>query len=45
MVQYVGSAPLEGQTSDRYFYALRRDDDGQLFVAKLILQVLQIIYK
>jgi hypothetical protein len=35
MVQYVGSAPLAGQTSDRYFYALRRDDDGQLFVAKV----------
>ena len=34
MVQYVGSHP-EGQTSDRYFRALRRDDDGQLFVAKV----------
>lgn len=35
MVQYVGQAPLAGQTGDRYFYALRRDDDGALFVAKV----------
>lgn len=35
MVQYVGQAPLAGQTGDRYFYAIRRDDDGALFVAKV----------
>ena len=32
---YVGSAPLAGDTGERYFYALRRDDDGQLFIAKV----------
>ena len=32
---YVGQAPLEGDTGERYFYALRRDDDGQLFIAKV----------
>tara|TARA_B100000676_G_C18029879_1_gene817979 strand:+ start:1346 stop:1747 length:402 start_codon:yes stop_codon:yes gene_type:complete len=32
---FVGQAPLEGDTSERYFYALRRDDDGQLFIAKV----------
>ena len=32
---YVGSAPLAGDTGERYFYALRRDDDGQLFIQKV----------
>ena len=32
---YVGQAPLEGDSGERYFYALRRDDDGQLFIQKV----------
>ncbi|SUZ97313.1 uncharacterized protein METZ01_LOCUS50167 [marine metagenome] len=34
-MSYVGSEPLQRQTGERYFYALRRDDDGQLFIAKV----------
>ena len=32
---YVGQAPLQGDTDERYFYALRRDDDGQMFIQKV----------
>ena len=32
---YVGDQPLSRQTGERYFYALRRDDDGQLFISKV----------
>ena len=32
---YVGQAPLAGDSGERYFYALRRDDDGQLFISKV----------
>ncbi len=32
---YVGDSPLARQTGERYFYALRRDDDGQIFIAKV----------
>ena len=34
-MSYVGSEPLQRQTGERYFYALRRDDDGQMFIAKV----------
>ena len=32
---YVGDSPLSRQTGERYFYAMRRDDDGQLFISKI----------
>ena len=32
---YVGQAPLAGDSGERYFYALRRDDDGQMFIQKV----------
>lgn len=35
MTQYIGPSPDYSSTSNRYLYALRRDDEGTLYIARL----------